>query len=80
MEEGTGGELGIEEASQLIKRHASQQRLTIELTEEQLSALREQWTRGDLAKPAEITFRVGNRDVGQLRVATCAYISDTCCA
>lgn len=81
MEE-KGGESGlsVDEASRVIKQHASQQRLTIELTEEQLSALQEQWKRGDPGKPAEIIFHVGKREIGELRVATCAYIGDTCCA
>jgi hypothetical protein len=72
--------MAVEEASRVIKAHAEHQPVTIELTEDQLETLREQWRKADPSKPLQITFFVADRTVGDLRVASCAYVGDTCCA
>jgi hypothetical protein len=69
----------VEEASRVIKEHASQQRVRVQLTDEQLQAIVEQWGKGNPREPAEITFYLAERPVGELRVAGCAYLADTCC-
>jgi hypothetical protein len=48
MEE-RGGPMQVEEATRVIKEHASKQPVQIELTEDQLQQLREQWGKGDRA-------------------------------
>ena len=78
MDEGSGA-MEVEEATRVIKEHASRQPVSIELTDEQLHQLHEQWGRGDPSRPIELRFVVADRTVGELRVASCAYLSDTCC-
>jgi hypothetical protein len=78
MEE-RGDQMQVEEATRVIKEHASKQPVQIELTDEQLQYVREQWGKGDPNRPIELTFVVADRTVGELRVASCAYLSDTCC-
>jgi hypothetical protein len=75
-----GGQMQVEEATRVIKEYASKQPVQIELTEEQLQQLREQWGKGDPSRPIELTFVLADRTVGEMRVASCAYLSDTCCA
>jgi hypothetical protein len=70
----------LDEAVRVVKEHASRQPVRIVLTGEQLERLQEQWSKGDPSRPIELTFVLGDRTVGELRVASCAYISDTCCA
>jgi hypothetical protein len=79
-ENGGGAELRVEEASRVIKEYASKQPVRVQLTDEQLRAIVEQWGKGDLRRPAEITFYLEERPVGQLRMASCGYLADTCCA
>jgi hypothetical protein len=79
MEE-RGTQMQVDEAARLIKEHASRQPVQIELTDEQLEQLRAQWSKGDPSRPIELRFVVADRTVGELRLASCAYLSDTCCA
>lgn len=67
------------EAASVIKRAAEEQKIAIELTEEQMEALLAQWS-GDPQRPAQITFRLRNRAHIELPVASCAYWGSTCCA
>lgn len=71
--------IGPEEASELIKQFAEEQKIRIELTEDQLEAITEQWKDMDLRSPAEITFYVGERAAANLKVAGYTYSGDTCC-
>jgi len=72
-------DLGPDEASRLIKKFAEEQKIRVELTEEQLDAISDQWKGMDMRSPAEITFYVGERAVAALRVAGYTYSGDTCC-
>ena len=69
-----------EEASRVIKEHAAKQRMTIRVPEETLKALIAEWQRLNPKAPAEISFQVGDRVVGSMKIAACAYFGDTCCA
>lgn len=73
------GEITAEEASAAVKRHAEDQQIQVELSEEQLDAIQQQWTMGDPAHPADITFVVEDRPEANLRVASYSYWGDTCC-
>lgn len=73
------GQLGPEEASRIVKQHAEQQKVQIQISSEQMEAIRSQWI-NDPRRPAQITFVVDGKPVGELKVATCPYWSDTCCA
>jgi hypothetical protein len=66
-------------ASEVIKRYASQQRIRIKLTPEQMEAILKQWNDKDPKMPAEITFHVGRKEVANLKVAGYRYRGDTCC-
>lgn len=72
-------DIGPDEASGLIKEFAEGQKIRIELTEEQLAAISEQWQGMDVRSPAEITFYVGERAAASLKVAGYTYSGDTCC-
>jgi hypothetical protein len=72
--------LGIDEGSKLVKELAKEQRISIQLTPEQMDAILSQWAGLDNSKPAEITFEVSGRDHANLKVASYGYFSDTCCA
>ena len=76
---GESSSITVAEASRVIKDHAAKQPIRVELSEEQLEAILGQWSRAKPSDPVEITFHVGDRDVGNLRVASCAYWGDTCC-
>jgi hypothetical protein len=73
-------DIGPDEASRLIKEYAKERKIRIELSEEQLAAISEQWKDVDPRSPAEITFYVGERAPASLKVAGYSYWSDTCCA
>lgn len=73
------GEITAEEASTVVKRHAQDQEIEVELSEEQLDAIHQQWTVGDPSRPADITFAVEDRPAANLRVASYSYWGDTCC-
>jgi hypothetical protein len=72
--------LGIDEGSKSVKKSAREQPIAIDLTAEQMEAIRSQWEKMDNRKPAEITFSVEGEENAKLRVAAYAYYSDTCCA
>jgi hypothetical protein len=72
-------EIGPDEASRLIKKYAAQQKIRIELTEEQMTAILKQWDDQNPRAPAEITFYVGDRATAELQVASYRYRGDTCC-
>lgn len=63
-----------------IKQEAERQRITVELTEEQLEALRAAWDDGDPKAAAQITFLVKGKPVAEMAVAGYRYRGDTCCA
>ena len=69
-----------EDLSRKVKREASKQPLTIELTDEQLEAVRAVWDEGDPAAAAQITFMVKNKPIAEMAVAGYRYRGDTCCA
>ena len=71
-------QLSPEQASRIVKRQAEQQKVQIQISGEQMEAIRSQWIK-DVNRPAEITFVVEGQPVGELKVATCPYWSDTCC-
>jgi hypothetical protein len=75
-----GGHSELEDATRVIKEYAAKQPVQIELTDEQLRQIRKDWAKGDPSQPIELTFVVADRTVGAMRVASCAYLSDTCCA
>ena len=75
-----GGEPEPDEVSAHLKRYADQHPVTITLTPDQLDTLKEQWQRLDPRSPAAITFQVEGKPVADLKVASCAYWGDTCCA
>ena len=70
----------LDEATRVIKKQAESQPVRIELTDAQLKSLRAQWSKTDPSKPLQITFFVKDKTIGDLRVASCAYVGDTCCA
>lgn len=71
--------LGPDEASELVKRYAEEQKVRVNITNEQMEAIRSQWI-NDPNRPAQITFVVDGTPVGEMKVATCPYWSTTCCA
>jgi hypothetical protein len=71
---------GIDEGSKTVKRLAREQPVKVELTQDQLEAIRSQWSGLDNTRPAEITFHVGDLESARFRVAAYGYFSDTCCA
>ncbi|GAA1970035.1 hypothetical protein [Microbacterium deminutum] len=62
-----------------IKVEAERQPVQIEVTEEQLEALRALWDSGDPKAAARITFYVKDRSVAEMAVAGYRYRGDTCC-
>jgi hypothetical protein len=66
-------------ASQVVKQLAVGNMIRIELSEEQLQAILDQWDDPDPRMAAEITFYVGNRPAAGLRVAGYRYRGNTCC-
>ncbi len=58
-----------EPAPQVSRQAAARQTIGIELTEEQVNALRSQWQRINPHEPADITFYLGQRPVGELSVS-----------
>lgn len=74
-----GQNITSKEASEAIKKFAEDQPIQVELSEEQMEAIHDQWQTGDPYKPAEITFTVKDRPVAGLKVASYSYRGDTCC-
>jgi hypothetical protein len=68
-----------DELSREVKRLAASQPIKVELTQEQFDALMRGWRSADPTKPAQITFVVGERPVGEFSVAAYSYHGDTCC-
>ncbi|PFO84575.1 hypothetical protein COJ88_29465 [Bacillus cereus] len=73
-------EIGPDEASKIVKKYAENQKIKIELNEEQMKAIINQWKTEDLSMPAEITFYVGSTPMANMKVAAYYYAGDTCCA
>jgi hypothetical protein len=69
-----------EEATRVLKEHATRQRISIELTDEQVRVILDQWDDADPREPAEITFYVEKRPEMNFTVAGYRYRGDTCCA
>jgi hypothetical protein len=72
--------LGIDDGSKLVNKLAKDQKIAIELTQEQMDAIMRQWRLADNTRPAELTFTVEGVDQTSLRVAAYAYYGDSCCA
>ncbi len=72
--------MGIDEGSKMVNKLAKDQRISIELTPEQMDAILSQWRSADNTKPAELTFTVEGETQTSLRVAAYAYYGDSCCA
>jgi hypothetical protein len=72
--------LGIDDGSKLVNRLAKDQKITVELTPEQMEVIIGQWRSADNTRPAELTFTVEGEPQTSLRVAAYAYYSDSCCA
>jgi hypothetical protein len=68
------------QASELVKEYARGNRVELQISEDAFQALMEDWKRADLNRPAEISFVIEGREVGNLKIAACAYWGDTCCA
>jgi hypothetical protein len=66
-------------AARLTKQLAAKQKIRIDLTQEQLRAITDQWTIKKPGSPAEISFHVGERKAATLKVASYSYWGDTCC-
>lgn len=79
LRESGADEITAEEASKVVKRHASDQQVTVALSEEQLEAIQEQWLLEDPTRPADITFVVEDRPEANVKVASYSYWGDTCC-
>ncbi len=62
-------ETRAEPAPQASRQAAARQTIGIELTEEQVDALRSQWQGINPGEPADITFYLGQRPVGELSVS-----------
>ena len=71
---------GIDNASLKIKELAANQKISVNISADQLEALQRQWDSWDNSKPAEITFLVDGKTEAKLKVAAYAYRGDTCCA
>ena len=71
--------VGPDEASKIVKHYAEQQKVEVRLTAEQMEAIREQWIK-DPNRPAQIIFFVDDGRVGDIKVASCPFFADTCCA
>lgn len=67
------------EASKIVKEEAEHQKVHINLSSEQMEAIRSQWIK-DPNRPAQIIFTVDDKTVGDMKVATCPYFGTTCCA
>lgn len=73
-------EVTAREASKVVKAAAEDQHVDVELTDEQMAAIREQWDVTDPSRPADINFVVEDRPEANLRVASYSYMDSTCCA
>lgn len=65
--------------SQQLKKEAENQRVTVELTEEQLESLRAAWNQGDPTAPAVVTFLVKGKPSAEIAVAGYRYAGSECC-
>lgn len=74
------GDVTPERASEVIKQLAASNKVELELPPELFERLVESWRNADTSSPAEIRFVVEGREVGNFKIAACAYWSDTCCA
>lgn len=68
-----------DDLSRRVKSEAARQRISIELSEDQLNALRAAWDEGDPTAPAQLTFLVKGREIAEMAVAGYRYRGDTCC-
>lgn len=71
--------LGIDEGSKMVNKLAKDQKISIELTKEQMDAILSQWRAADNTKPTELTFTVEGSPRTSLRVAAYAYFGKSCC-
>ena len=67
------------QAEKQTKEAAKKRQIVIELTEEQLSALTEQWNRLKPAEAAELIFTVGKSPTSRMKVAGYSYHGNSCC-
>ncbi|HEX6683325.1 MAG TPA: hypothetical protein VF062_11045 [Candidatus Limnocylindrales bacterium] len=70
----------VAEASRVIKDHAARQKIELEVGDEAFTAMLAAWRKLNPQAPAEISFVREGKEVGNFKVASCAYWSDTCCA
>jgi len=72
-------EIDIEKASNVVKKLAEKQKISIVLTEEQMQAINNQWKEQNPKMPTQVTFYVKNKKVGDLKIAGYHYFGDNCC-
>lgn len=72
-------DIGHEEASRIVKKYATKQKIQIRLTEDQVNAILKKWKVRNPKMPAEITFYAGVRAIANIKVAGYWYRGDTCC-
>ncbi|MGY5210048.1 hypothetical protein [Nocardia gipuzkoensis] len=63
-----------------VKAEAEKNRVTIEVTEEQLDSIKAIWTERDRSVPATVTFFVKGRPAAEMSVAGYSYTDNICCA
>lgn len=68
-----------DEASKIIKAYAEKQKIKVELSEEQLKALMDQWEDWNPKRSAQITFFVKDKPLIEFKTASYSYRGDTCC-
>lgn len=69
-----------DEAARTIKKRAAEQKIHLEVSDEQARALLDQWRGGNPEAPAEIRIVVAGQERINLKVAGYWYAGDTCCA
>jgi hypothetical protein len=79
ISEAEADERGIDQRSKQIKQLATQQKIEIVLTADQMRALKDQWAHADNSQPAEITFVVEGTVNSKFQVAAYGYFSTKCC-
>jgi hypothetical protein len=80
MDQQDAGAVEAARASEVVKKYAGRNRIAVELPEEAVEALLKGWLDVDPTQPAEISFLVEGREVGNFKIAACAYAKTTCCA
>jgi hypothetical protein len=71
--------MDLEKAERVTKAAAQKRQIRIELTEEQVKQLSEQYGKLNPAEAAELIFTNGHEVTSVLKVAGYGYTGDTCC-